>query len=583
METKNQESQDSQEIQQIQETQEVQPDKDSFESLGLSSILMDALNKKNFKKATPIQAATIPIILKSDRDMIAQAQTGTGKTAAFGLPMLDKLNPGASDVQAIIVTPTRELTMQVSRELSELKGAKKLSIVPIYGGQSIDLQKQQLRRGRDIIVGTPGRVLDHLKQKTFTLSQVKMLVLDEADEMLNGGFIEDIELLLSKTGDEKQILLFSATMPQSVLRLAQTYMVDPQTIQVARSATNESLTEQFFLECGMYNRFGALCRVIDVQDEFYGLIFCRTKREVDQLCEQLVQVGYPAESMHGDLSQHQRESVLKKFRNKTSKILVVSDVAARGLDINDLTHVVNYSLPQDAESYVHRVGRTGRAGKTGMAISIISPAEFRRIRWIENVTKKSIKKMVAPTLDEIEAKRKGRINDLIEKTMANKKDSGYEAFAIELLEKHEAKDVLVGLLGLITPTNTTKYKMSEERSYNGGGGRPNNNGQFQRRRFKDSGAGPSQGRRPFRQSGGYGGGGRSESGNGGGGYGGGGRSGNGNSYGGGRGGNGNSYGGNGNGNSYGGGNNNGNGNGGYRKKSYAGSGGSSYSSNSENR
>ncbi|MBT5953917.1 DEAD/DEAH box helicase, partial [bacterium] len=269
----------------------------------------------------------------------------------------------------------------------------------------------------------------------------------------------------------------------------------------------------------------------------------------------------------------QRELVLKKFRKKTSKILVVSDVAARGLDINDLTHVINYSLPQDAESYVHRVGRTGRAGKTGMAVSIISPSEFRRIRWIENVTKKSIKKMVAPTLDQIEAKRKSRINQLIEDTMANTKESGYDAFAEELLEKHEAKDVLVGLLGLITPTNTTKYKMSEERSFNRGGGRPN--GQFQRRR---NGDGPSQGRRPFkpfRQ--------RSESGNGGGGYGGGGRSGNGNSYGGGRGGNGNGYGGgNGNGNSYGGGNSNGNGNGGYRKKSYSG-GGSSYSSNSENR
>ena len=331
----------------------------TFKELGLSDEILEALEKKGFKTPTHIQEKTIPLMLSYDGDIIGQAQTGTGKTAAFGLPIIEKLSTNANHIQALVLTPTRELTLQVCKELQDLKGNKSLRTTPIYGGQSISNQIQQLKRGTDIVVGTPGRLIDHLKGKKIDLSQIKYLVLDEADEMLTSGFVEEIEFILSKTNPERKTLLFSATMPAPILKLAKNYMNDYKIVEAKKETLATTLTTQQYYELRESDKLEALCRIIDVEADFYGLIFCRTKRDVDTITEKLIHRGYSAEAMHGDLSQFQRERVLGKFRKRICSVLVVTDVASRGLDISGLSHVINYALPQDAESYVHRVGRTG--------------------------------------------------------------------------------------------------------------------------------------------------------------------------------------------------------------------------------
>ena len=331
----------------------------TFADLGLSAATTAAINKKGFEEPTAIQAMTIPVMLEDRTDIIAQAQTGTGKTAAFGLPLIELLDLDSREVQALILAPTRELAIQVAEEINSLKGERDIRVAPIYGGQSIDQQLRRLKRGVHIVVGTPGRVIDHLKRRTLKLGAIRHLVLDEADEMLNMGFVEDIEEIMEHTGPNKRTLLFSATMPARIRSLAKKYMCQHEVLTAKADSNTTALTEQIYYEIRASDKFEALCRIIDFEEDFYGLVFCRTKNDVDGVASQLVGRGYDAEPIHGDVSQAQRERTLAKFRKRKSNILVATDVAARGIDVSDLSHVINYALPYDAESYVHRIGRTG--------------------------------------------------------------------------------------------------------------------------------------------------------------------------------------------------------------------------------
>ena len=418
----------------------------TFKELGLSSTLLEALEKKGFQTPTPIQEATIPVVLGDQKDIIGQAETGTGKTAAFGLPIIDSLDTNSKSIDALILSPTRELTLQVANELNILKGEKNIVVTAIYGGQSIEKQKQQLKRVNHVIVGTPGRLMDHMRGKKLDLSHVKYVVLDEADEMLNSGFIEDIEFILSKTNTDRRTLLFSATMPDPILKLAKSVMKEFVTIQAKKTSLDMSKVSQTVHELKESDKLEALCRLIDVEDEFYGLVFCRTKRDVDTINEKMIAKGYNTEAMHGDLSQFQRERVLQKFRKKICKILLVTDVAARGLDIDNLTHVINYALPQDPESYVHRSGRTGRAGRSGKVISLITPSEFRKLSFIKKITKIQIEKGELPDIETIIQNRKQRIKNTIQKKIDQGIDKQFYEFANDILAEYSIEDTLAGIL-----------------------------------------------------------------------------------------------------------------------------------------
>ena len=433
--------------------------KSNFESLGLSEIVLQSIKTKGFEEPTEIQSKIIPLILENKVDLIGQAQTGTGKTAAFALPILDLLDEDQDYVQALVLVPTRELAIQVCDEFNSLKGEKKFHIVPIYGGQSYETQFRRLKKGVDIVVGTPGRIIDQLNKGSLKLSQVKFVVLDEADEMLNMGFIDDIEEILKSTNKTRRTLLFSATMPPRILSLAKKYMEKHEIIKTKLSGKTTSLTDQKYFEVKESDKFDALCRIIDTTDEFYGLIFCRTKNDVDFVTSKLIERGYDAEGLHGDISQTIREKILSKFRKKFVNILVATDVAARGLDIEDLTHVINYSLPQDPESYLHRIGRTGRAGKEGTAITFVTPEEFRKLNFIKNITQTNIRKERIPQIQEvIEFKKRkiiSEVNDLVEYGTG----TNYLLLAKDLLRNHNAEEVVAALV---------KYNFQdelEEKSY----------------------------------------------------------------------------------------------------------------------
>ena len=337
----------------------------SFFEFGLSQQMLDSLEKKGFETPSPIQTQVIPLLLAGQQNIIGQAATGTGKTAAFGIPLLEKLTP-ANNPQAIILVPTRELAIQVAEEINSLQAEKKhrLSILSIYGGQSYDIQLRALKKGVDIVVGTPGRVIDHLNRRTLKLQEVSYMILDEADEMLNMGFIDDIEEIFQHTNPDKKVLLFSATMPKPILNIAKKYMGEYQLVSVKSQQLTTTQTTQLYFEVREGDKFEALCRIIDIEPDFYGIVFAKTKLDCDFITTKLNERGYQAQGLHGDVQQKQRERILKAFKDKHTRILVATDVAARGIDVNDISHVINYSLPQDTESYVHRVGRTGRAGKT---------------------------------------------------------------------------------------------------------------------------------------------------------------------------------------------------------------------------
>jgi len=417
-----------------------------FEKLGVSKSIMEALKKKGFEEPTDIQKLVIPKILNSDKDIVAQAQTGTGKTAAFGIPLIEMIDRKKSGVKCLILTPTRELANQVAEEINSLKGRRKLKIVPVYGGQSLELQLKRLKEGADIVVGTPGRILDHLKRKSLDISKIDFFILDEADEMLNMGFINDIKTIFRYTPENRRVLLFSATMPREILNLAKTFMKDYELIKVDAKQLTTSLTEQIYFEVREEDKFEALCRIRDMYPEFYGLIFCRTKVDVDTVANKLIDRGYNAEGLHGDLSQYQRERILHKFKTKRINMLVATDVAARGIDIDNLTHVINYSLPQNPESYVHRIGRTGRAGKKGIAITFVTPSEYRNLLYIMRISNTEIKKEKLPGVEEIIENKKKHIIDDLKAVIENNEHKDYLDFAKELLSVGNPEDIVAAML-----------------------------------------------------------------------------------------------------------------------------------------
>jgi ATP-dependent RNA helicase DeaD len=418
----------------------------SFEKLGLSEETLKVLKRKGFEEPTAIQIKTIPAILAGKRDIVGQAQTGTGKTAAFGLPIIEMLEGKSKVVQALVLTPTRELAIQVAEEINSLKGSKKLNIVPIYGGQSIDQQLRSLKKGVDIVVGTPGRVIDHIGRKSLNLDSISYMVLDEADEMLNMGFIDEVKEILEKTSSDKRTMLFSATMPKEIMRIAEKYMGEYDVFEVQKGQLTVSLTDQIYFEVSHADKFEALCRIIDMEEEFYGLIFCRTKADVDAVSNRLMERGYEADGLHGDLSQSQREKILNKFKKRMVTILVATDVAARGIDVHDLTHVINYALPQDPESYVHRIGRTGRAGKEGTAITFITPEEYRKLQYIKKSAKTDIRKARLPKVRDVINAKKLRIKTDLANIVESHLEEEYLKMSRELLEGYPPEQIVSALL-----------------------------------------------------------------------------------------------------------------------------------------
>jgi ATP-dependent RNA helicase DeaD len=433
-----------------------------FEELGISQATLKAVLKMGFEEATPIQSETIPLGLKGI-DLIGQAQTGTGKTAAFGIPLVEKVDVKMDAIQGIIIAPTRELAIQVSEELYKIGAGKRVRVLPIYGGQDISRQIRSLKKAPHIIVGTPGRVLDHINRKTMRLDTVNTVILDEADEMLNMGFIEDIESILASTPAERQTLLFSATMPGPIQRMAEKFMKDPQIVRVKTKEMTVPLIEQYYIEVQERNKFDVLTRLLDIQSPELAIVFGRTKRRVDELAEALTLRGYTAEGIHGDLTQAKRMSVLRKFKEGTVDVLVATDVAARGLDISGVTHVYNFDIPQDPESYVHRIGRTGRAGKTGVAMTFITPREKSYLAVVEKTTKRKMERMQAPTLDEALEGQQRAVVDKIVQTIESNNLHYYKAAAQELLDGNDAQTVVAAVLKMLTKEpDTTPVKLTEE-------------------------------------------------------------------------------------------------------------------------
>lgn len=389
----------------------------TFSEIGLNNNILKAITDLGFETPTPIQQEAIPFVLAEESDLIALAQTGTGKTAAFGLPIIQKINDSRKQTQSIILCPTRELCLQITKDLGTYsKYMKKLKVTAVYGGANIQTQIRALNSGSQIVVGTPGRVIDLINKKKLKLKDVEFVVLDEADEMLNMGFKDDLDTILAETPEEKQTLLFSATMPKEVMRITKNYMFSPKKIEVARRNEGANDVEHHYYMVNARDRYNALRRICDVNPDIYGIVFCRTRRETKEVAEKLMQDGYNADAIHGELSQQQRDHVMGRFRKKTLQILVATDVAARGIDINELTHVINYNLPDDNEIYIHRSGRTGRAGNKGISIIISHSREKRKLQSIEKMLKRELIHKKVPGGDEICAIQLIKLIDKIVKT-----------------------------------------------------------------------------------------------------------------------------------------------------------------------
>ncbi|MEM6799865.1 MAG: DEAD/DEAH box helicase [Bacteroidota bacterium] len=398
---------------------------ETFVETGLREDILAGVKALGFEKPTEVQALAIPNILESNRDLIALAQTGTGKTAAFGLPIIHKVNSKSKAVQAIILSPTRELAIQIVNDMKAFgKKVKGLHITAVYGGASIVTQIKDLKRGCQIVVGTPGRTLDLIRRRELNLSEVEYLVLDEADEMLNMGFQKDLDAIFAETPQEKQSLLFSATMPKEIMRISKKYMSEPAEISVGqRNSGAKNVSHEFYMVHAR-DRYKALMRILDMIPNVYGIVFCRTRRDTRDVARKLSQDGYNADAIYGDLTQAQRDTVMTAFRNKHLQILVATDVAARGIDVDELTHVINYELPDDLEVYVHRSGRTGRAGNSGISVSIIHTRETRKIYNLERMIGKKFQKKLIPSGLEICQKRIFNFIDHVEKTEIKEEQLG---------------------------------------------------------------------------------------------------------------------------------------------------------------
>lgn len=416
-----------------------------FKEYNLSKEMLDALEKKGFIEASEIQALVIPELLKERTHLIGQAQTGTGKTAAFTIPILEQIDAN-KNVKALILTPTRELANQVSDEIYSLKGERDIKVLAVYGGASIENQIKHLKKGVDIVVGTPGRVIDMINKKVLKLNQLDYFVLDEADEMLNMGFIEDIEYILETTNENKKMLFFSATIPNQIMKIAKRFMSDYKILKVEKKELTTNLTEQIYFEVRKEDKFEALCRVLDYKHDFYGIVFCRTKAEVDEVTNKLKSRNYDAEAIHGDITQALREKTLDLFKNKVLNILVATDVAARGIDISNLTHVINYSIPQESDSYVHRIGRTGRAGNKGIAITFVTPQESRKLAQIKKDTKSDIKKESIPNIEDILKVKEELLIASVEEIMIENDYKQYLDLAKKLLKGKNIEVAVASLL-----------------------------------------------------------------------------------------------------------------------------------------
>lgn len=407
-----------------------------FDELQVSDKILKAVSDMGFEEMSPIQAQAIPIIMEG-KDIIGQAQTGTGKTAAYAIPMLEAVDTKKKCVQAVVLCPTRELAIQVADEIRKLaKYHHGIKVLPIYGGQEIVRQIKALKTGVQIVVGTPGRVMDHMRRKTVKFDGVKMVIMDEADEMLNMGFREDMETILSEMpAEERQTVLFSATMPEPIAKIAKTYQKNPEMVKVVRKELTVSNIEQYYFEVKKNNKTEIICRLLDVYAPKLSVVFCNTKHGVDELVESLKGRGYFAEGLHGDLKQVQRDKVMNHFRKGTTEILVATDVAARGIDVDDVDIVFNYDLPQDEEYYVHRIGRTGRAGKTGMAFSFASGREIYKLKDIQRYCKTKIQYKSVPSFGEVQEMRVDKIFESLEESMEDEKLDKYIRIVEEKIEE----------------------------------------------------------------------------------------------------------------------------------------------------
>jgi ATP-dependent RNA helicase DeaD len=424
----------------------------NFKELGISDKTVETLQSMGFDEATPIQKESIPLALEG-KDVLGQAQTGTGKTGAFGIPLIEKV-ANREGVQSLILAPTRELAMQVAESLRAFANGQNVQVVTVFGGMPIDRQIKSLKKGPQIVVGTPGRVIDHLNRRTLKTNDIHTLILDEADEMMNMGFIDDMKFIMDKIpAEQRQTMLFSATMPKAIQTLVQQFMKSPVIVKTMNNEMSDPQIDEYYTIVKELEKFDTFTNFLDVHQPELAIVFGRTKRRVDELTSALISKGYKAEGLHGDITQAKRLEVLKKFKNDQLDILVATDVAARGLDISGVSHVYNFDIPQDTESYTHRIGRTGRAGKKGVAITFVNPIEMDYIRQIEQANKRQMTALRPPHRKEVLKARENDIKGKVQKWMSRENEPRLQRIATELIEEYNDVDLVASLLQELVESN----------------------------------------------------------------------------------------------------------------------------------
>ena len=459
----------------------------NFKNLGIEQKLIDSISELGFENPTPVQEKAIPLVLNDRSDLIALAQTGTGKTAAFGLPSIQQIDLKNKNIQTIVLCPTRELCIQISKDLiSYSKFLKAIKITPVYGGASIENQIKAIRKGTHIIVGTPGRTKDLIKRKVLNFKSVNRVILDEADEMLSMGFKDDLDFILDTTSENRQTLLFSATMSKEVRSISKRFMNDANEITVEKLNSGSKNVEHHIYNVSSRDKYATLKRISDFNPEIYGIVFCRTRRETKDIASKFINDGYSADAIHGDLSQSQRDDVMSRFRDKTIQMLIATDVAARGLDVNSLTHVINYSLPDDPEVYTHRSGRTGRAGNKGISVVISNSRESRKIKSIENKSQIKFIKMDVPSGKDICSKQLFKLIEKIEKVKVDEKQiSPFLPDIYEKLNWLSREDLIKHFVSAEFNRFLDYYKKSRDIKSNSGSDRSSKDSSKSRRRSKD--------------------------------------------------------------------------------------------------
>ena len=448
----------------------------NFKELGISDKTVETLVSMGFDEATPIQKESIPLALEG-KDVLGQAQTGTGKTGAFGIPLIEKV-AGQDGVQSLILAPTRELAMQVAESLRTFATGQNVQIVTVFGGMPIDRQIKSLKKGPQIVVGTPGRVIDHLNRRTLKTNTIHTLILDEADEMMNMGFIDDMKFIMDKIpAEQRQTMLFSATMPKAIQTLVQQFMKSPEIVKTMNNEMSDPQIDEYYTIVKELEKFDTFTNFLDVHQPELAIVFGRTKRRVDELTSALISKGYKAEGLHGDITQAKRLEVLKKFKNDQLDILVATDVAARGLDISGVSHVYNFDIPQDTESYTHRIGRTGRAGKKGVAITFVNPIEMDYIRQIEQTNKRQMTALRPPHRKEVLKAREDDIKGKVQNWMSRDSEPRLERIATELLEEYNDVNLVAALLQeLVESNDEVDVQLTFEKPLSRGKGRQGKGG-----------------------------------------------------------------------------------------------------------